>query len=583
MSLEQILGQRYRVTTRLPAQTSTHQRYSLESADGSGQRFVLSFRDYSSPISATTVAQQDALIQTLSRPPSPLLCRAVEWRMGNDFQYVISEPPGELTVRELLQNRQALKVEEAEAFLRMMADACEAAVQHGWPRIMLDSAHLYLDTQRGIPRIPLPDMPNFDAAGPNMLAFDPMQTMQFNAAELSTSFDLPPKDTRDYIRPLAALCCDLLGQPQAVRGGNARYQPVPQLSSSQNVLLRRALTSEGRSGFAGARAFIEEFFGGPAPPVPSESYTENLRTLTVTLSETESNAMEPVPAASVTVAPKPVTTIPAQPPPLPSQNPLATAPLRVLDEEVAQMDKLPRATRLRLVPEKEGSPVLALSAEGHLIFGRSALDADFVAQFRPRTSLNDARSRRVSRAQGIARIEDGHILYEEKETMNPTVHSDGSLHTGAALDSPTHLILAGEYPLEMHRVSSDYDGPREIVNHPEWSDAIAPQGSLVARPAGPGVLLWEAALVFSDVGIHFSTSGRPWFRVERDRLPPLRAHHLAGHFWIEVLDEKVFHVPERSTLLRRHDLILLRNGLKIQLGNHAYSIQSVALGEAVAS
>ena len=79
MSLEQILGQRYRVTTRLPAQTSTHQRYTLESADGSGQRFVLSFRDYSSPISASTVAQQEALIQTLSRPPSALLCRAVEW------------------------------------------------------------------------------------------------------------------------------------------------------------------------------------------------------------------------------------------------------------------------------------------------------------------------------------------------------------------------------------------------------------------------------------------------------------------------------------------------------------------------
>lgn len=600
MTLEQILGQRYRVTSRLPAQTSTHQRYALESADGSGASFVLSFRDYSSPVSASTVAQQEKLTQFLARPPSPLLCRAIEWRLGSDFQYVISEGPGQLTVRELLQNRQALKVEETEVFLRMVADACEAAVKQGWPRIMLDSVHLYLDTQQGMPRIPLPDIPNFDAAAPNMLAFDPMQTIQFNAAELSASFDLPPKDTRDYVRPLAALCCDLLGQPQVVRGGNARYQPVPQLSSSQNVLLRRALTSEGRSGFAGARAFIQEFFGGPAPLSSTDPYTENLRTLTVTLSETEASTLQqqPVSAAAVSIAPPPAPiplpaappllpsaapSSPATPPPLPAQKPITIAPLRVLDSDIAQMDQLPRATRLRLVPEKEGSPVLALCAEDHLIFGRSALDADFVTQFRPRTSVNDARSRRISRGQGIVRLEDGHVLYEEKETMNPTVHTDGSLHTGTAMDSPAQLIIAGEYPLEIHRVPSDYSAARQVTAHEDWSDAVPPQGSLVVRPAGPGVLLWEAALVFSDVGIHFSTSGRPWFRVDRERVPPLRAHHLAGHFWIEVLDETIFKVPDRPAPLRRHDLIVLCNGLKIQLGGHAYSIQSVALGEAIPS
>jgi hypothetical protein len=404
--------------------------------------------------------------------------------------------------------------------------------------------------------------------------------MQFNAAELSSSFDLPPKDTRDYIHPLAVLCCDLLGQPQSLRDGNARYQPIPQLSSNQNVLLRRALTTEGRTGFKGAKAFMDEFFG-PRKILVTEPYTEHLRSLTVTISTTEANVLQPVAAVAITVKPVPVT-VPPQPPPLPIDL-STTSPLRVLEEDLTTVEKLPKATRLRFVPEKEGAPVLALTAKGQIIFGRSAVDADFVAQFRPRTSLNDARSRRISRGHGAARLEDGHILFEEKDTMNPTVHTDGTLHTGAALDAPAHLLLAGEYALEMHRVLSDYEAPRQIADHPSWSDTVLPQGSLVARPAGPGVLLWEAAMVLSDVGIHFSTSGRPWFRVERDRPPPLRIHHLAGHFWIEVLDEKALHLPDRATKLRRHDLVLLSNGLKIQLGTFAYAVQNVALGEVVAS
>jgi hypothetical protein len=85
------------------------------------------------------------------------------------------------------------------------------------------------------------------------------------------------------------------------------------------------------------------------------------------------------------------------------------------------------------------------------------------------------------------------------------------------------------------------------------------------------------------VGIHFSTSGRPWFRVERDRPPPFRVHLLAGHFWIEVLDEKSLHFPSRTAPLRRHDLVLLHDGLKIHFGMHPYTVQNVALGEAVAS
>jgi len=581
MSLEQILGQRYRILAKLPAQTSTHQRYALETSNGTGERFVLSFRDYSSPASASTLAQQEKLVQALAQPPLPIFCRALEWRMGSDSQYVISESPAGPSLRELLQHKQSLKLEEAESFLRLLADGCEAAVQHGWPRLALDSAHLYLNPNAGLPRLPVPDVPSYDAAAPNMLAFDPMQTVQFNAAELNRSVDLPPKDTRDYVQPLAALCCDLLGHPQAMRGGNARYQPVPRLSSEQNVTLRRALTGEGRPGFAGAKAFVDECFG-ERKGVDTEAYSENLRAITVTLSITEAHTLAPISAASITLRPAPITAA-VVPPPIPAAHLPLTAPLHMSAEALSSMEKSTPHLRLRFVPEKEDAPVLALCAEPQLIFGRSAMDADFVTQFRPRTSLNDARSRRISRDQGHARLEDGHLFFDENDTPNPTVHRDGSLHNGAAMDSPAFLLLAGEYPLEMHRVPSDYDGSRQVQDHEPWNDSTPPQGALVTRPGGPGVLLWEAAMVLSDVGLHFSKSGRPWFRVDKAHAPALRVHHLAGHFWIELLDEQALRTPGKDARRQRHDLLHLHDGLQIQLGNHAYTVHATALKEAVAS
>jgi hypothetical protein len=163
------------------------------------------------------------------------------------------------------------------------------------------------------------------------------------------------------------------------------------------------------------------------------------------------------------------------------------------------------------------------------------------------------------------------------------VHRDGSLHNGAALDSPAFLLLAGEYPLEMHRVPSDYDAARVVQDHEPWNDSIPPQGALVTRPAGPGVLLWETAMVLSDVGLHFSKSGRPWFRVDKDHVPALRVHHLAGHFWMEIMDERVLRTPGNEARRQRHDLLHLHDGLRIQLGNHAYTVHAVALKEAVAS
>src|SRR6187399_785619 len=106
MTLEQFLAHRYVVASRLPAFSATHQRYVLHSSGGTGERFVLSYRDYAKPISSSAVARQRQVSETMSRPAAALLCRTVECRFESEFQAVISEFPGDVSLREVLQERQ---------------------------------------------------------------------------------------------------------------------------------------------------------------------------------------------------------------------------------------------------------------------------------------------------------------------------------------------------------------------------------------------------------------------------------------------------------------------------------------------
>ncbi|MEZ0274986.1 MAG: hypothetical protein ACAH88_08780, partial [Roseimicrobium sp.] len=411
--------------------------------------------------------------------------------------------------------------------------------------------------------------------------------------------------------PLAALACDLLGQPQHMRGGNARYQPVPQLTSQQNVLLRRALTIEGRAGFGSAKAFMDEFFGvsvsqsytanterlrsltvppshrtppandgpaaGSAPPLltgpvgSSSGFTGLLSTGTVTGNE---NADPAVSFDAVTVK-RP------GPPPLPPSRPpgpqVAVLTITAADRETAQ--KLGPTLRLRLVPDSEEAPIFALVGEDTVVLGRSASDADFIAQFRPRSNMNDARSRRVSRAQARAQVKDGKLLLEESEAVNPSVLQDVPIPGFAEVDMPTNFLLAGEFPVEARAIATDFVVGREVKDWPDAEDPGAKlQGAVILRPGGSGVLLCEAAVVLSDVGIHFSKSGRPWLRADSAAMPVARLQRFAQQFWFEPLESSVVAVASGTELRSKtQELILLTDGAKVRLGPYGYTVQTYNL------
>lgn len=581
MTLDQFLDNKYNVTARLPALSGTHQRYVVQGTSGTPEQFVLSFCDYSRPVGRASLERQRRVVEAMSRPPVALLCRSIDSRLEPDYQWMVSEFPGEFSLKELLQQRQSLTMDEVEAFLRLLTEACEAATTLGWPRLSLEAANLFIDARLGLPRIPAPDIPSFEASGSDVADFDPMATMQFNVADLRPATDPIPKDTHDYVLPLAALCCDLLGQPQSMRGGNARYQPVPQLTSQQNVLLRRALTSEGRAGFASAKSFMDDFFGISMSPSIA-AHTERLRTMTVTIPRTNQHQQTGADAADV--SPLAVTIRVAQPPPLPEmKKPEPPAPVRaavsVNPDEKAAAQAMRPTTRLRLLPDHEEAPIFALVADEWLTLGRSAADADFVAQFRPRSNVNDGRSRRISRTQSRLRLTDDQtkIKIHESSAVNPSVVNDAPVSGSVETDPPVNFLLAGEYPVEIRMMPGDYPEKREIIDWPEV-DGGPLGGALIIRAGGAGVLLCEAAIVFSDVGLHFSKSGRPWFRAEAGAVPAARIHRIAGQFWLEPIAASVFsRAGNMDTPTLPHELLLLRDGDKLRFGPYGYKVLGYAL------
>ncbi|MFZ4767901.1 MAG: hypothetical protein ACOYMN_23375 [Roseimicrobium sp.] len=565
MTLEAFLGNRYCVTARLPANRATHQRYLVEAADHKGRFSVLSYSDYAKPLSTAALEQQRRVVEVMTRPPLALLCRVTESRLESEYQIVVSEYPGAHSLRELLQQRQALGIEEVEAFLRLLTEACEAAVSLRWPRLQLDTPNLFLDSRLSLPRIPAPDVPLFEDTATDTPGFDPQATMQFNASDLRLAAEPLPKETIEYVQPLAALCCDLLGQPQALRGGNARYQPVPQLSSQQNMLLRRALSSEARSGFPSARAFIDAFYGVSLTQGIA-SHTEKLRSLSATLERNTPGP--PVTASQITVR-QPSPTVAPTVERLPTRP---VAPLTVRTPEAESQQGLPPTARLRLVPDSEEAPILVLVTSEGLTLGRSAADADFIAQFRPRSNLADGRSRRIGRAQARLTVKNFRVAVEESTAVNPSIAHNVPIPGYVALDLPGAFLLAGEYPVEVRGMPSDYDQPREISGL-EHQDAARLQGSIIIRPGGAGVLLCEAAIVFSDVGLHFSQSGRPWFRAETGTMPAARFHRLGSHFWLEPIEPSIVGAAGiDGAATKSHELVLLRDGMKLHAGAYRYTV-----------
>lgn len=534
MTVESLIENRYQIVNRLPSVSARHERILLKKVAGAGH-VIISFSGTSLPRTKEALSNQRALVEQLLQPPVALLCRVVESRIESDFQMTVSEYPGELTLMSVVRERGALRLDEVEAFLRVVLEACEAATARGWPRLDLRAEALCLDPRLGLPRIPAPDVPLYDG----------------DEAEAI------PMDSKEYVLPFAQLCRDLLDLSKD-------FDAPSQINAHQRALLKQVLQGDGANRFSSARAFVDVVFDGSRDTSMS-LHTERLKNFTATV--THSDLHSGLSSAMLTIK---------MPPPVasPQVNPVDI--IRVKSADRQALAEMKPTRRLRLLPHTEDAPVLSVVADQWLSLGRSVGGADFIAQFRPRTNVNDARSRKISRTQARILKLGTKLVVDEQGPVNPTLVGDSPVGPHQELPFPVEMLLAGEYPAEAYHVPSEYRRQREIENPPVF-DSVGLDGGVLVRPNSSGVFLNEAVMLFSDIGIHFSHSGRPWFRADANTLPIARIHRYADQFWLEPID--VTNVTSRGGNTTPHELILLHNGVKLTIGAFSYTVQSYSVGE----
>ncbi|MCB1276891.1 hypothetical protein [Prosthecobacter sp.] len=337
---------------------------------------------------------------------------------------------------------------------------------------------------------------------------------------------LPPNPVVHFAR----LTLLLLGQDGGSLGGEGvvRFTAVPEISAEVNGVLRRALNADQNTGEMTLVQLLDQIL------------TE-LTGREVSLGR--GDELEEPPSLSV---PPPWRAVPLAP-----------------------------AVRLRLMPQNAAADVLALSAADELRLGRGMGHSDFVAQFRPRSNVNDARTMSISRHQATLKWQEGNLVFEEQDVTNPSQVGDHAASSGEPLPLPSSLLLAGEYPLLVRQVKSSGQSP-EVEGWP----AADPQrskrrGAFLIRAMDRGVLPFQAAWVFSEVGLALNENGDLLFDDPSAPRVFARFHRHAGTFWIEAAPKGTLEC--NGTVLEAGDVVPLKVGDKLHLQGILFEVTACEL------
>ncbi len=196
--------------------------------------------------------------------------------------------------------------------------------------------------------------------------------------------------------------------------------------------------------------------------------------------------------------------------------------------------------RLRLLPTDDRRPPLQLTAGTRFFIGRSPLDADYVAQFTPRSAENDKRTLKINRRHAALRaLPDGQGFRFE----NLSEHSTPQLDEQLVRDSvplpeteTTVLALPGGCRLEMLRLAGHYQAARTCSDPDLREDEPSRlHGAFAVLPLTEGLLPFSALWLLSDAALYFHDDELAFLPPDPYAQPALRFHHFAGAFWIERL------------------------------------------------
>ncbi len=493
---------RYEVVQSLPAFICGQRRFELRAPGIPGQKAVLIYSIYSRPLSPEQIDHFRDVAHRLGTPPHPAFTRALDFYCSANESAVVCEWPGDLTLHDVLRKKRSLPYSESVRLAGIVAAAMEAAVAFRWPLIPVEPRALFAlvsgpDPEEGLSlRIPAPGLSTVGSE-----EVDPFQTMAFSALPSQAEV---PTSPRQYSVAIVNLVLSLLGQSQRA-GGRATFRPVPEVDSSGNERLARAV----------------ELASNTNPPLPQE--------LLELLAGKPGFARVPEPAFAADSSPSATR---------------ATATLRgelILPRAPGVVQPPSRLTRLRLVPQQPRTPLIVLHGDSEMILGRSPKDADFIAQFHPRNAVNDSRTMKIGRGQLRLMRDDGGVHIFNLGGTNPSLWN-GRIPQGERLAlREEEVLLGGEFGVRILLLPHRGYTLRQLGS-PEHTGENDAEGGVAVQPLRPGESLPCLALwLFSEVGLKIGAVGPDFATPVCDvgAEPDVVFHRAGDTIWIEIARDTI--------------------------------------------
>lgn len=587
--LENDIRSSYDLLSRLISPSVAHRRFVARAVGEKSSSFLLSCATYETPLSPPIVDKQRKAVQAMMSQTHRCLNVVNQSQLTANFHWIVSRLPTTPNLMDCLRQKPLTAFDQVEWVIVAVAETLTSAVKKGCPRFTLESHQLHVDFDtRSLTLLP-PDLPLFGAG--SLAEEDALMTRAGPVDFQLSALDPIPTNDREYVTPLAALCCQMLGQtlnPGA--GQNERFRSFAALSSSQNTLLRSALAGTDRHRFGSLEEFVSSLTGISRPQttgvLSTSPTTANDAHQTAELENFRKVSNRPDEDQEPSLQERKSTSLPpplpeshrgiqatAVPPPLPvesnSPDPVAISSLRIA--ALFKNRDVKPVHRLRLASEDRNQTLLAIVAGARLTMGRSAT-RDLVTQFRPRNTMNDSRTLAISRLQCEALHEDEKFILRHPDSANPNIRKGMAVVDKEAIKLPHTVTLAGEYSVEFRPLASAYPCGYPSVEGWSQKEVEKPKGACWVKPLDSNALRMEVGWILSDISLAATPSGGITFSDPTDGDGVGRIHHHDGIFWWEAVDAE--NAKLNGENLCPGELVPLQAGDRLLLGMASFLLQS---------
>jgi serine/threonine protein kinase len=239
-------------------------------------------------------------------------------------------------------------------------------------------------------------------------------------------------------------------------------------------------------------------------------------------------------------------------------------------------------TRLIFSRSNPTSEQIVICSGNRFQIGRSSTaGSDLTIRFLPRDSVNDAKTRRLSRVHVTAKYDGDHLLLFDGDGASPS--ANGSIFAGKVLSSESPLALLNSGELQLAEVFSikvelrtfEHRPPPLIANVCDWE---GPPADGAPRPAGAVVFVPAAAnntivgVWLFSVAVFGGSASLPLAFALPSGSPELGAvHYYRGCFWIESRSAQAISLD--GLVLSPSEIAPLVAGQVVEISGAKYSVK----------